>query len=432
MFKMKKLIFILITMLFVSISVGCSADNTGGNDSSSDNNSESDSNSSSTDEVIELTLWNPSWKESIAPGLITEFEAQNPNIKVNMEFFPIDGMNNKYLLALMNDSGPDVMSIAGDWTAPFAQTGGLQPLNEFIEKDNLDLDDFYPGALQTANVDGSYYALPYRSETHALYYNKTLFEKNGLDPSKAPATFDELLEYSKKTTSDGTFGFGLVGHQVGNVSYQIMNFILSFGGEILNEDYTKSMLNEPEAIEAVKYYVDMHTEHGVAPESVMENDNTASRNLFQTGNVAMFLSGNYDIAPIQEANPDLDFGTALYPEKGERKLLLGVWSLAVTAFSEHPEAAWKLANFLAEPDNSVEYSTTFSARKSSADHEKYQDPLVKPFVEMIEYGVPMPAIPEMAEIRQIIHDNVQLAMMGQISAEEAMQTASDEVDAILE
>ncbi|GGE31394.1 sugar ABC transporter substrate-binding protein [Pullulanibacillus camelliae] len=418
MFK-KRVIYSIVSLLLLCLILsGC------GN---------SDASGSGDGKKIVLTYWDASWnKDKIGPKVIKEFEKENPNIKVNVQYFPVDGMEDKFLLALKNKSGPDLVDIACDWTTPLAAVGGLLPLDDYIDKDKVDMNDFWKGALQTIHVNGKVYALPYRSETHGIFYNKDIFKQSGLDPSKAPQTWEEVLADAKTITQKGGVGFGLVGKNTGDLSYQVINFIRSFGGDVLSTDNKKSLLDQPEAIAAVKYYVSLYKDK-LSPSSTMSNTNTEARNLFSSGKVGMYLSGVYDVDPIKSDNPNTNFGVGMYPDTPgkDRKLTLGGWNIAATSFTKHPEAAWKFVKFISSPKISVQYSNTFSSRKSEADNPKYKDPQVKPFAQMLQYGVPLPAIPQITQIRQIINDQVQKAMLGKASVESAMKDASKQVNELL-
>ena len=111
----------------------------------------------------------------------------------------------------------------------------------------------------------------------------------------------------------------------------------------------------------------------------MENDNAAGRTLFAEGKVAAFMSGAYDISAIRDIDSELNMSTGLVPvfEGAERNLIFAGWSTVISAKTKNPDAAWLLAEFLSSPEISVEYSTTFSARKSMAESDQYmEDPLL--------------------------------------------------------
>lgn len=381
----------------------------------------------------ELTLWDASWNENITPGLIEKFNEKYPDIKVNVEFFPSDGMSDKYLTALTSGSGPDLLSINNEWVSTYAMSKGILNLDDYIKANNYDMSDFYEGAQKGVKFEDSVYALPYRAETHGIFYNKDLFETAGCE--EMPATWEELLPVLKKISDNKEAkGIAIPGGEWGNTSYQLINMILCGGGSILNEDNTESALDSPEAIKVVEFFVDLYREDKVVPDSIMENDNAAGRTLFSEGKVASFMSGAYDIAAIQGINADLNMATALIPtfEGQERKTIFAGWSTAISAHSKNPDAAWLLAEFLASPEISVEYSTTFSARKSMQTNEKYEsDPLLKNLAEAIQYGDTLPVIPQLTQIRQIMYEQIQLALAGDITAKEAMKEASEQINQIL-
>lgn len=394
----------------------------------------SDNSGKAPEEIsAELTLWDASWNENITPGLIDKFNEKYPDIKVNVEFFPSDGMSDKYLTALTSGSGPDLLSINNEWVSTFAMSKGLLNLDEYISENDYDMSDFYEGAQKGVKFNDSVYALPYRAETHGIFYNKDLFEAAGY--SEMPDTWEEFLPIAEKITEAGAAkGIAIPGGEWGNTSYQLINMILCGGGSVLNEDNSASALDSPEAIKVAEFFVDLYRKSHVVPDSIMENDNAAGRTLFSEGKAASFMSGAYDISAIQGINEDLNMATGLVPvfKGNERKTIFAGWSTAISAHSKNPEAAWLLAEFLASPEISVEYSTTFSARKSMQTHEKYEsDPLLKNLAEAIQYGEPLPVIPQLTQIRQIMYEQIQLALSGEITAEEAMLEASGQINQIL-
>jgi multiple sugar transport system substrate-binding protein len=379
---------------------------------------------------VELTYWDAAWNEPITPDIVKEFETKNPGIKIKVQYNPDNGMSDKYLIALKQKAGPDIVNLNLDWIAPYAAAGTLQPLDPYVKADQLDTQDFYAGAMSTATYGGKIYALPYRTETHGLFFNKTLFTASGLDSSLPLANWDQALAAAKKITKDGVFGIGIPGTNFGNVTTQLFNMILSNGGSILTEDHRKSALTEPAAVEMAEFFVSLYKTK-VAPGSVLENDNIVNRNLFTSKKIAMYMSGFYDIAPIKKADPALDFGTSMIPANKGRKTILAGWGTAVTSSSRHPEAAWKFVSYLASPEVSARYSITFSSRRSAAQNPKYQDPLVKPFIAALDYAQPLPQIPQLTQIKQIVFAALQGALAGKTTAAEAMKNASLEIDTLL-
>ena len=63
--------------------------------------------------------------------------------------------------------------------------------------------------MEDSYVDGQIYSIPFQRSTMVLFYNKDAFKEVGLDPEKAPATWEEVVEYGQKLTNDNRFGVGL-------------------------------------------------------------------------------------------------------------------------------------------------------------------------------------------------------------------------------
>lgn len=382
----------------------------------------------------EITVWTGSWNDGLMDDIMKDFYAQYPDVKVTFEYLPWDGMEDKYLSALQAGAGPDVLDMAIAWTIPYASMGKLQKLDEYIEKYQVDMSEYYECALETLTIDGSYYALPYRSETMCLFYNKDLFEKAGLDPEAPPATWEELRDYAIKLTAGDVFGFGLCGSNAGNTTAQIYSMMFSKGVSLLNEDMTEASFNTEEGKEAFSFWSDLFLKDGAVTKSVLENDNTTNRNLFAEEKLGMFVSGSYDIDPILEANPDINMGFALCPafEGGANSALLGGWNLGMSDTCKNPDAAFALMSYLASPEISVDFSSTFSSCKSAAEDEKYSDENLKVFLEAINYGVPLPGSPHMNQITDIIYNEAQAVLSGGKDAGTALADAEKSVNDALQ
>ncbi|MDF2523547.1 MAG: sugar transporter substrate-binding protein, partial [Clostridiales bacterium] len=278
-----------------------------------------------TEEEVTISFWDGNWQEAVWPEVAALWEKEHPNIKVEAEF-QADLANDKYMLALTNGTAPDVLSCALDWTTTFGSAELLAPLDSYIEKDGLDVNQYVQGAINASTVNGNLYALPFRSETYVLYYNKDLLAAAGY--TEAPKTWEEVKEIAAATTKDDVYGYGVTGANYGNFSFQYITMLRSSGGTILSQDVTKSELASPVAIQTAQLYKDLAQ---YAPASMLENDNVANRTLFASGKVAMYMSGIYDVEEILKVNPDLNFACAMVPtaNDAERSSILGGWSVAV-------------------------------------------------------------------------------------------------------
>src|SRR5690606_1405092 len=205
------------------------------------------------------------------------------------------------------------------------------------------------------------------------------------------------------------------------------------GGDVLNEDYTEAVIDSPEAIEAVQFYVDMLTRHKVAPPSTLQNDGAALRRLFGAGTLAQYQSGQFDLPALRNENPDVDVAAMMipHPEGRETAAVLGGWNWVIPDASRNKDAAWRLVQFLAEPENMGFYTDTFPARISAMELPRFDDPDLEPFAAMLPYARPQPPVEMWPQIVQAYFDAVQQALIGDATVEDAMSSLADRIDALL-
>lgn len=267
-----------------------------------------------------------------------------------------------------------------------------------------------------------------------MIYNKGMFEAAGLDPESPPQTWTELVDAAKKVTSGDQYGFAVTGGgEFGNTVFRSLPFIWMNGGSIISDDMTRATVNEPAAVEAVKFYTDMFTE-GLSPPSTLQNDGTANRRLFIAGTVAAYQSGQFDINSIRTENPDIDIGvmTIPHPEGKETAAILGGWSFIVPRDAANPEDAKKFVAFLAESDNMGFFTDTFPARVSAMSLSRFDDPILANFKAMLPYGRRVPPHKNWIQITQAYFNGVQRILLGDASAQEAMDDAAVEIQDLLD
>ena len=379
----------------------------------------------------EILWWTPNWGEARARELAQKFEAANPDIKVNLEITVSDGLPARIQTALVSGSPPDLIEAQHGWVAPYAQAGLLLPLDDVLE----DKDDYVPAALDYDTWDGKLWGIPYRIETHGVIYNKGMFKAAGLDPEKPPQTWTELVDAAKKLTGGDKYGFAITGGgEFGNTVFRSLPFIWMNGGSILSEDMTKATVNEPAAVEAVKFYTDKLVTEQVSPPSTLQNDGTANRRLFIAETVAMYQSGQFDIGSIRKENANIDIGVMMipHPEGKETAAIIGGWSFIIPKDAKNPDDTKKFVKFLAQSDNMGFFTDTFPARTSAMELERFKDPILANFKAMLPYGRRVPPHKNWIPITQAYFDGIQRILVGDQEPQEAMDQAAEEIQALLD
>ena len=423
----KALSVVLSAILAISMLAGCSG---GGSSSTASASGSASAPSSKTNtENVTIRFWDGNWNEETFKKIQELWTKEHPNITIEAEFLVDNGMSDKYMLALQNGTAPDVVACALDWTTTFGNAGLLAPLDEFIEKDGVDINQYVPGAIAASTVDGKLCALPFRSETYTLYYNKDILAAAGYD--KAPETWDEVKEIAAACTSGDVAGYGLCGANYGNYSFQYITMLRSSGGTILNEDNTQSGLGSEIALQTAQLYKDLAA---YAPASMLENDNVANRTLFASGKIAMYMSGIYDAPEIIKANPDLNFACAMVPTQNgaERSSILGGWSVGIAECSKTKEAAWEFVKFLTSPEVAALYTNTFTGTGDpAAAFADVPEEIVKPNADALAYAKALPSVGSIVGIRQAIFDDLSQTLSDSMSVEDAVAKLDGDVNKLL-
>lgn len=231
---------------------------------------------------------------------------------------PVD--DEKVIAALSGTEPPDILVLGGpDQVSTWVSEGVVAPLDDLIAVSNIDTGDIYPAMLEQGYYNGKYYALPWGSDTYALYWNKDLFEEAGLDPEKPPETLEELAEYADKLTkqeADGTItqlGF------VPDFSWSHLDQYASmFGGYFVNEDGTEVLLTSDPVVDALSWEKQFYEKYG--PEEVDRfvssfGEYYSAEHGFMTGKVAMMVDGEWMTGDnfIGFFAPELWYGVAPLP-----------------------------------------------------------------------------------------------------------------------
>jgi multiple sugar transport system substrate-binding protein len=369
---------------------------------------------------------------------------KNPQTPIKMETMVA---TNEYWvkLAALHASktiGDNVVDISR-FFPEMAYKGLYRDVQQFIDADKFDLNQYYPGAIANTKFDDKQYALPetYQYQAVLIYYNKDMLDAAGVKyPDTMNLTFDDLVDKATKLTkaSDGIFGFsGASGaHHI---------IIRSFGGDVLDSERKKSRLTEPEAIQATQWIQDLIYKQKVhpTPDQLSSGGDT---NLFAGGKVAMLLqtlwTGTF-LIPLVAGK--FKYGAALLP-KGPTGVM-GNHSqsdlVAVTANSKNPDIAWKVAQFMTAKDIGIE-KVALNAGGPGARPDCQTDPgLLEKMIGLKEFQAaltegrkpfqePKPWNTRSQEFNDAVGQNTDPIWLNKVSPADGMKKVNDEAQKVLD
>ncbi len=355
------------------------------------------------------------------------FQAENPDIKINIEVVPWDTLLQRLTTDVAGGSAPDISIIGTRWLLDFASQGVAEPIDGYLtpEFKGTFIDTFMaPGV-----IDGKIMGLPVAASARAMMINKDLYDKAGATP---PKTWDELYEASKKiATLPETFAFGLQGKEIETDAY-FYYALWTHGGDILKADGT-SGLDSPEALEAATLYKKMIDE-GLTQPSPTNYTREDVFNLFKQGKVGTIFTFPMLIPQIKAEAPDLKYQILPFPE-GKSKATYGVTdTLMMFADSDAKEAAWKFIEFAYKDEwrEKFDMGEGFLPVTKNVAALPYftEDPDVAGFAAGLPYAKFAPTIANWEEIADVTVRTLQQIYLGEVTAEEGLKSAAGEINKI--
>ncbi len=370
--------------------------------------------------------------------IISGFEEET-GLKVEVQLFGFDMYYDKLLTALEGGHGPDLaFADLGGWVPTFAEKGWLVPLSEDI-KGWDGYDQIWENLWPTVTYKDEYYGLPWYTDCRLLLYNKTMFEKAGLDPENPPETWEEFLYAAMKMTDSKNriYGYGVSGSksEVNTLGY--MMFLYAAGGKLLSDDYSKAEFNTPEGLRALKFYTDLATEYKVSPNALTYGEDDY-RNMMAQNRVAMAIGGPWSFPLIETANPAItgNYSVALHPYGSTPASVLGGWALVIPTSSPKKSEAWELAKYLTSYNTWMQWIESkggpMPVRKDVCmDAPKLKDPKWQVIFDAFPYAVCRAPIPQWPQVSEQIQKMVQDVLLGNASPEEAIKTAESKINEVL-
>ncbi|MBE3597610.1 MAG: sugar ABC transporter substrate-binding protein [Limnochordaceae bacterium] len=371
--------------------------------------------------------------------IVRNFEKET-GIKVNYQLIGFDVYYDKLVTAFTAGEGPDVtFADLGGWVPTFASKGWLEPLDAYLAKSSV-TSQIWPNIWGTVEYKGVRYGLPWYTDDRVLLYNTRMFKEAGLDPSKPPQTWNDLISYAKKLTNPQkrTYGYGVSGKKSEVTTLGYMMFLLSNGGQVLTPDYARAAFNSPAGVEALKVYTDLYTVHQVSPPGTLSYGEDDYRTMMAQNRVAMAIGGPWSFPLIEMANPAIkgNYMAAVHPYGKQPASVLGGWASVISKTSKNKDASWKFIEYVTSYEVWREWlrrhGGPMPTRQDVAkDAPELKDPKWRVILDIFPKAGFRPPIPEWPEVSDRIQTMVQNVLAGKMTPQEAANWAEREIDSIL-
>jgi multiple sugar transport system substrate-binding protein len=297
-------------------------------------------------------------------------------------------------------------------------------MTEFVEERK---DEFIPSTLETIHFEDKYWGVPQQTDAAFLYYRTDQVDE-------VPTTWQGV--YEDAAAKDGIVYQGAAYE---GLTCDYLEIAFAAGGEILSEDGTKSAINSQENLAALKFMVD-GVNNGAAPKAVTTYMEEPARRAFENGRATYMRNWPYAYALGQD-NPKVKgkFKVVPFPEweGGGTAAILGGHNLVISAFSTNPKGAVAAIDFLTSEEtmktNAAEFSLapTLTSVYEDADVQKAM-PFAAELKQSVEQARSRPVSPVYTQISQAIYKNVNAALSGQMTPEEALEKADGDINSALQ
>ncbi|WP_310427458.1 sugar ABC transporter substrate-binding protein [Chamaesiphon sp. VAR_48_metabat_135_sub] len=369
---------------------------------------------------------------------ISKFEVANPGIKVHWVDVPWGAMQGKIQAAMGAKTAPDVVNLNPDFAIQLAARNAWLNLDSVLTKGES--KEYLPSIWQAGTLEGKAFSFPWYLTTNVTIYNQELLTKAGV--LQPPTTYQELAQAAKQI-KEKTGKYALFTTFVPEDSNDVLESLVQMGVQLIDKQ-GKTAFNTPAGRAAFQYWVDLYKQ-GLLPKEALTQGHQQGIQLYQAGETAMLSAGAPFIDTIAKNAPQIAKISAVAPQiSGQTgKKGVAVMNLVIPRSSKMSDAAVKFALFITNASNQVAFAqasdTLPSNIKAVADYknklESHNDKSALDRGKLVsaeqlsQSEILIPPLKNLNVLKKAIYENLQAAMLGEKTVEQAVTTAASAWDA---
>lgn len=371
-----------------------------------------------------IQWWEPEMPAGALRGIMDEFEAANPGIKVKLVSGPYSATHDQIVVGAASGTLSDVVGLDGAWVNGLAKQGAIASMDGLMDEAKYDRAQI----ADIVKADGQSVMFPLASFVYPVFVNLDLAKAAGVD--KMPANRTEFAEAAKKMTKPDKNEYGWVLplslQNPGGIQNDVMSWVWASGASMMKDG--KPDL-ENEAVVGTLEYIKSLQDAGVISPGIFAKKEQDKVEEFVNGRVGMMVDSLAHITLIRERNPNLNFGISALPAvdgyDGKRGLPYASWGIGISNSSKHKTEAWKLVEYLMSPDvNSklVSIANAFPGNVNAKPDFSKSDKLFEEAFKIFQSGKlanEFVGLPVAEDLMRKMNVEVQKMFDGQQSAKDA-------------
>ncbi|MFK7940902.1 MAG: ABC transporter substrate-binding protein [Roseovarius sp.] len=388
----------------------------------------------------ELTMYYPiavgGALTEVVDGIVADFQAENPDIKVNAIYSGNYDDTRVRALSALNSGEPAQLAVMFSIDAyDLIEQDLILPFDALTD-DAAWLDSFYPALMANGQIEGQTWGIPFQRSTIVAYYNKDMFRDAGLDPESPPTSWDEMIEMGKALTKDDTYG--LMIPSTGYPYWMFQALAIQNGKEVMSNDGLTTAFDDQAVVDTLEFWKSLSAEHGIMPTGTVEWGTL--RQAFLEGQTAMMWHSTGNLTAVKK-NASFDFGVAELPANVRKGSPTGGGNFYVfkDTTPEEQEAALKLIKFMTSPEQAAAWS--IATGYMGVSPAAYETDALKAYTaefppalvarNQLENAVAEFSTFETARVRDGLNNAIQSALTGAKEPAAALAEAQEAADRLL-
>lgn len=368
-------------------------------------------------------------QEDTLREIVKAFEAENPEIRINLIFVPWNDYFLKLSTMFSGGTPPDAFEINYENFVEYAADGLLMPLDELNYTNHFEPNEvFTEKSFNAFSYQGKQYGFPESFSTVVLFYNKEIFDKKGVEyPSANWSWIDEFNAALKLTDKEN----GIWGVFQPIQFWEFYKVIAQNGGSILNGK--EVTVNNIAGVNALKWLIDK-PKYGIMPTDV-EAAGLSPEDLFVMGKLAMLHTGIWMFSKFRD---EAEFEWDIEVEPGMSTKATHYFANAVVASvnTPHKEAVWKWLKFLTTNEKSVRIRIERGWELPAVKNKQLIDEFLrssnlprnkKAIFDSLEWAIVPPIVEGWSALADTVNREIDAAKYGIKSPEKALNDLAIEL-----
>jgi multiple sugar transport system substrate-binding protein len=310
-----------------------------------------------------LTMDQAGLKPAEIDQIVKDFEAKNPDIKVNMEYLGYDYVHDKITTGMAaKPPAYDAAMIDVIWPDEFIKAGYLLDVTSRVTPEMK--SGMFPASWNGVTRNGKVYGMPWLMDVKYFMYNKDMLQKAGI--TNPPKTWEELVDQAKTIKSKGVAEFPIIWswNQKEGVVCDYAVLLYGNGGSFVDAN-GKPAFNNDKGVQALAWMKQTIDDGLSNPSSVSSDENAVEAN-FLAGKSAFAVNWLFQYADSNDKTKSQIVGQAAFAPMPVFKAgadagvkgssVDGSSSFAIMATTPYPDQTWKFLTYLASNEVQMKYS----------------------------------------------------------------------------